>query len=119
VGPSARDLVIVSRTLADLAEFLERRQESAGRGRVILDRRIGERRRAAHVVPDDRRQGDRRRGLADPAEALMRILGFMVVPAGVSSTAPSDGRGPTRAVPSVRPPHRPKPSKHRVRRRRS
>ena len=79
LGPSASDLVIVSRALADLAEYLQPRQESTGRGRVILDRRVGERRRAAERWSEDRRRSDRRRP-PPSLEALMRVLGFMVVP---------------------------------------
>ena len=58
LGPSPSDLVIVSRALADLAEYLQPRHETAGRGRVILDRRVGERRGAAHSVKDERRRND-------------------------------------------------------------
>jgi len=87
LGPTPADLVIVSRALADLAEYLQPRQESAGRGRVILDRRVVERRRAERTVRDDRRQSDRRQPPPDPAEALMRVLGFMVIPPGASSAA--------------------------------
>jgi hypothetical protein len=80
LGPTPSDLVIVSRALAELAEYLQPRHESAGRGRVILDRRVGERRRESHAVKDDRRASDRRRPPTDPTEALMRVLGFMVIP---------------------------------------
>jgi hypothetical protein len=73
--------VIVSLALAELAEFLRVPQETSGRGQVILDRRVSERRRAAHLVALDRRQGDRRRPPANPTDALMRVLGFTVVPA--------------------------------------
>jgi hypothetical protein len=118
LGPSTRDLVIVSRTLSDLAEFLERRQESAGRGRVILDRRVEERRRRVHTVADDRRQTDRRRGPFDPTEALMRVLGFMVVPAGVSPTNSRDGHGNAPPARAPRAPRRARrSSRHRARRR--
>jgi len=67
LGPSASDLVIVSRTLSDLAEFLERRQASAGRGRVIIDRRVGERRKG------DRRQGEDRRKAATPNSRILTL----------------------------------------------
>ncbi|HEY7141961.1 MAG TPA: hypothetical protein VIE44_17840 [Methylomirabilota bacterium] len=118
LGPSARDVVIVSRALADLAEFLQPRQESAGRGRVILDRRVGERRRAARAVERDRRQSDRRRPPSDPTEALMRVLGFMVIP----TTPHRDGspsRRPTRPGRAVRGRARRPASRHRARTRRS
>jgi hypothetical protein len=84
----ASDLVIVSRALADLADFLQSRQEASGRGRVILDRRVGDRRVEAVTVDRDRRRNDRRHP-ASAGEALMRVLGFSVVPSGVQS----DGAG--------------------------
>jgi len=87
LGPSPSDLVIVSRALADLAEYLQPRHETAGRGRVILDRRVGERRRQAHSVKDERRRNDRRQPPTNPTEALMRVLGFMVIPTAPGSSA--------------------------------
>jgi hypothetical protein len=121
LGPSASDLVIVSRALADLAEFLERRQESTGRGRVILDRRVEERRRAAHVVQLDRRRTDRRQLSVGSTEALMRVLGFMVIPTDGSPARP---RGRTRLETSPRAPRAPTRTRaatrgHRARRRRT
>jgi hypothetical protein len=117
MGPSAGDLVIVSRALADLAEFLQLRQESAGRGRVLMDRRMGERRHTAHAVEQDRRQRDRRRSPSDPTQALMRVLGFMVVPSAVPPARSASHRrakrpprasrpavGPRRATPARRAP---------------
>ena len=101
LGPSAKDLVIVSRALADLAEFLRTPQESTGRGHVILDRRLGERRGAALSVEDERRRRDRRQP-PPSAQALMEVLGFMVVPAGKPPIEPS-ARGEGGAVRS-RPP---------------
>ena len=105
-GPSAGDLVIVNRALADLAEFLQLRQESAGRGRVIMDRRVGERRRAAHTVEQDRRQNDRRHPPSDPTEALMRVLGFMVIPTAASPAGSPNRRRVKRSVPASRVPGR-------------
>jgi hypothetical protein len=92
LGPTPSDLVIVSRALADLAEYLQPRHETSGRGRVILDRRVGERRREAHRVRDDRRQSDRRRPPTDPTEALMRVLGFMVIPTASTPSGASRHR---------------------------
>jgi hypothetical protein len=102
VGPTPSDLVIVSRALADLAEYLQPRHESAGRGRVILDRRVGERRRAAQTVKDDRRQSDRRHPPTHPAEALMRVLGFMVIPTAPGPSAASRHRGARRRTATPR-----------------
>lgn len=87
LGPSANDFVIVSRALADLAEFLKLRQESASRGRVILDRRVAERRVIAVPVKRERRKADQRREPSRAADALMRVLGFMVVPGSDQPTA--------------------------------
>jgi hypothetical protein len=121
LGPSASDLVIVSRALTDLAEFLHRRQESAGRGRVILDRRVGERRRAVHAVQPDRRQSDRRRPPSDPTEALMRVLGFMVVATVGPPAGSVSRRRMKRPVRGPRAPGRPPRATpgHRARRARS
>jgi hypothetical protein len=96
LGPTAKDLVIVSRALADLAEFLRGTQESAGRGRVVLDRRVGERRAAALSVDEERRRRDRRQP-PPSAAALMQVLGFMVVPAGTPPAEPGARRSAARA----------------------
>jgi hypothetical protein len=119
LGPSASDLVIVSRALTDLAEFLQLRQASVGRGRVIVDRREGERRRAPRTVEPDRRRSDRRRPSPEACEALMRVLGFMVIPtAGAGNGRPSGAARAARAPPPGPPPRRPA-SAHRARRGRS
>src|SRR5262249_60345164 len=47
LGPSAKDLVIISRTLTELAEFLAPPQESSGPGRVSPDPPVGARRPGA------------------------------------------------------------------------
>jgi hypothetical protein len=118
LGPSARDLVIFSRALTDLAEFLQRRQESTGRGRVIVDRREGERRRAPRVMEQDRRRSDRRRPSPEACAALMRVLGFMVIPTAGSTNGrrPSGGPRPARAPGRVARSRGPA-SDHRARRR--
>jgi hypothetical protein len=102
LGPATSDLVVINRALADLAEFLQLRQEAAGRGRVILDRRVGERRYAAHMVNQDRRQSDRRRPPLSSAEALMRVLGFIVIPTAAPPAGPPSLRGMKRPVPASR-----------------
>jgi hypothetical protein len=116
LGPSAGDLVIVSRAMADLAQYLQPRQESSGRGRVILDRRLEERRRAARTVEQDRRQSDRRRPPANPTEALMRVLGFTVIPTAAAPARPSSRRRATPAVPAS---HAPGKSRQAARRHRA
>ena len=105
-GPSAGDLVIVNRALADLAEFLQVRQEAAGRGRVVLDRRVGERRRTAHVVKQDRRESTRRRPPPNSTEALMRVLGFTVIPTAAFPAGRPSRRRVKRPVPTSRPPRK-------------
>ena len=106
LGPAAGDLVIVSRAMADLAQYLGPRQESSGRGQVILDRRIEERRRAAHTVDRDRRQSDRRRPPANPTEALMRVLGFTVIPTAATPAERSSRRNAKPAATAPRAPGR-------------
>jgi hypothetical protein len=121
LGPSASDLVIISRALTDLGEFLQRRQESTGRGRVIMDRRVAERRRASHGAEQDRRQSDRRRPPSDPTQALMRVLGFMVVPTPVPPPRSASRRDVKRAgrAPRTRSRSRQATPGHRARRRQS
>jgi hypothetical protein len=98
--------VIVSRAMADLAQYLEPRQESSGRGRVILDRRVEERRRMARTVEQDRRQSDRRRPPANSTEALMRVLGFTVIPTATAPAGRSSRRHAKPAAPASRAPGR-------------
>jgi hypothetical protein len=121
LGPAAGDLVIVSRAMADLAQYLEPRQESSGRGRVILDRRVEERRRAPRTVEQDRRQSDRRRPPANPTEALMRVLGFTVIPTVAAPPRRSTRRRAKPAAPATRAPGRSRPGarSHRARSARS
>jgi hypothetical protein len=109
LGPSASDLVIVSRAFTDLAEFLRLRQESAGRGHVILDRRVGERRRERRTVEQDRRHDDRRDSPADSIEALMRVLGFMIVPSAAARVRSASGRRAKRPARARRAPGRSRP----------
>jgi hypothetical protein len=114
LGPSAGDLVIVSRALAELGSFLQHRQASTGRGHVVLDRRVVERRRAGHAVEQDRRRSDRRRPSSDPTEALMRVLGFIIVPSAASPAGSSNNRHAKHAGRAALPPERP----HQIARRR-
>lgn len=53
-------LFIVSRLEPQLFEYLSREFASEDDVRVILDRRVGERRRSAGTHDVERRQGDRR-----------------------------------------------------------
>jgi hypothetical protein len=121
MGPAAKDLVIVSRALADLAQFLQDRQQSAGRGRVILDRRVGERRRAVSRTDEDRREADRRQPPREATEALMRVLGFTVIQGDGASAGSASGRDAKHPDPARRALGRRRrvAGGHRVRRRRS
>ncbi len=81
----ADTLIILSRDQATLYEFLKPRQEAGTpRTLVLLDRRVGERRRDGHggdgppTVPE-RRRGDRRAPTPEAALALLSVLGFMIL----------------------------------------
>jgi hypothetical protein len=74
-------LIIVGREDEGLYKGLKPRQEANGKDRVILDRRIGDRRHGARFRPTvERRRQDRRRPISDAECALMKILGFTVLP---------------------------------------
>lgn len=102
-------VIVLARDQAGLYEFLKERQEAAGKGRVILDRRLADRRRTATPVTRERRREDRRAPVPDAARALMSVLGFAVLhpegdtqPAGRTRRGTpargkrSRGRGPSR-----------------------
>ena len=91
-------------SLADLAEFLQERQASAGRGRVILDRRVGDRRVVTVSVRDDRRQNDRRHTASGAPRPSCRCWGSRSSAHGTSGDP-----GPRRAARRPRAPrgHRP------------
>jgi hypothetical protein len=73
-------LIVIGRESEGLYKGLKARQEAKGRDRVILDRRSGERRRAAGLPPStERRTNDRRIPLSDAECALMKVLGFAVL----------------------------------------
>ncbi len=76
----ADTLIVLARDQATLYEFLKPRQESAvPRTLVLLDRRVGERRRDGLGVTPDRRRSDRRAQTPEAALALMSVLGFMIL----------------------------------------
>jgi hypothetical protein len=73
-------LIILSRDHPELYRSLKPAQEANGRDRLILDRRVAERRQG--VGPPrrpDRRKGERRAPVTDADRALMLVLGFMVI----------------------------------------
>ena len=81
---SVRQLVIVARDRRHLHEYLERAFAGNETIRVVVDRRVVERR--AHSGPDavERRHGDRR--LLDKIGGLLRAMGWVIVPPGVPET---------------------------------
>jgi hypothetical protein len=75
-----RHLIIVGAGRVKLYDHLRRAFAGNGTVQVLLDRRVGERRRSAQSRAPERRQGDRR---ITPAIAdQLRALGWAVVPAG-------------------------------------
>jgi hypothetical protein len=119
-------IIVLAKDQGSLYEFLKERQESAGKGRVVLDRRVAERRRASAPVPVDRRGGDRRAPIPDAARALMSVLGFAVLhPAGDGSRGARGAAGAPRSrkagphpPPQRRSATRPSPPRRRTKRRR-
>jgi len=79
-----RQLVIVARNRGHLFEYLERAFAGNETIRVVLDRRVGERR--GHSGPSDveRRHGDRRS--PRKIDGLLSAVGWVVVPLGVPET---------------------------------
>lgn len=107
-------VIVVSRDSSSLYEGLKPRQEASGTDRVILDRRVGERRRSAEAGRESERRQQDRRAPALPAEqALMRVLGFMVLQpepgAAITSPQPIPMRKPGAvAGPGKEPVRRPR-----------
>ena len=76
-GPVSRLLFIVARNEGQLFEELRRSFAGIPSVEVVLDRRQSERRRAAHDVPSERRQHDRR--AASYLDAHLATMGWVVV----------------------------------------
>jgi len=74
-----RDLLIVARHELELYEYLKQRFAGRPDVQVILDRRVGERRRRSLPTADERRRGCDRRARPQVDEDI-RTLGFAVVP---------------------------------------
>lgn len=73
-------LIIVSRDHPGFYQSLKPAQETNGRDRVILDRRVADRRRTSMAVPLlERRKQQRRARVSDAERALMSVLGFTVL----------------------------------------
>lgn len=85
-----RQLIIVARNRKHLYEHLKRAFAGNETVRVLLDRRIMERPERSGSDEADRRHGDRR---SPPTiAALLRAIGWVIVPVGVRE----DPRGPAR-----------------------
>lgn len=73
-------LIVLGRDQVSFYEFLKPRQERDGKTRVLLDRRIADRRgAAANGRVNERRAGDRRVPTSDAARAAMSVLGFIIL----------------------------------------
>jgi hypothetical protein len=73
-------LIIVSREHGDFYRSLQPAQEATGRDRVILDRRVADRRQGNGPPPGpERRRAERRAPMTEAERALMRVLGFAVI----------------------------------------
>jgi hypothetical protein len=76
----ARQLVIVSRQHPDLYVYLRDRFAAEGDVEVLLDRRLGERRREQTAVARERRREDRRS--RSDIDALLRSRSHVIVNLG-------------------------------------
>jgi hypothetical protein len=73
-------IIVVAPQLASFYEFVKPRQEAEyGTMMVLLERRLGERRRSRAPAQDDRRHGERRVAQSEAAEAQLSVLGFTIL----------------------------------------
>jgi hypothetical protein len=87
---TVRQLIIVARNREDLYEHLKRAFAENETIRVLLDRRVVDRRARPRPYAAERRKGDRRSPFK--IDGLLRAIGWAVVP----QTAPGNHRGSTR-----------------------
>jgi hypothetical protein len=78
---AARQLIIVAADRAHLYEHLKRGFAGNGTVRVLLNRRVIERRARSGPYEAERRQADRR--LPSKVDALLRAIGWAIVPLDV------------------------------------
>ena len=78
--PSTPSLVIISVYRPDLLEEARHRFRDHDHVEVVLDRRVGERRRPERIETEAARASDRRRELINEQ---LRTDGFAIVPRGV------------------------------------
>jgi hypothetical protein len=86
--PSAqvRQLIIVARNREHLYEHLKRAFAGNGTVRVVLNRRIVERRASSGPYAPERRRGDRRSSLR--IDGLLRTIGLAILPQAIHRGAP-------------------------------
>jgi hypothetical protein len=73
----ARQLVIVAREHPDLYSYLSERFTGGAQARVLLDRRLGQRRSERVPVPSERRRQDRR--ARQDVDTLLRSRSHVIV----------------------------------------
>jgi class 3 adenylate cyclase/tetratricopeptide (TPR) repeat protein len=74
------EIFVVARYNPHLYDYLQREFSHEERIRIIMDRRVGERRQRADTPPGERRQGDRRRH--QDVDSNLRERGFVILQAG-------------------------------------
>ena len=74
------EIFVVARYNPQLYDYLQREFSHEERIRIIMDRRVGERRQRGDTPATDRRQGDRRRH--HDVDANLRERGFVILQAG-------------------------------------
>ena len=75
---------VVARYNPQLYDYLQREFNHEARIRIIVDRRMAERRRRAVPVPGERRQSGRRRN--ESADAHLRERGIVILPGGIDGS---------------------------------
>ena len=78
------EIFIVARYNPQLYEYLQREFSHDARIRIIMDRRVGERRQRSEAAPGERRQTERRQHL--DVDAHLRERGVVIVHAGTSDS---------------------------------
>jgi len=74
------EIFIVARYNPQLYEYLQREFSNDARIRIIMDRRVGERRQRGEAAPGERRQSDRRQHI--DVDAHLRERGVVIVHGG-------------------------------------
>jgi hypothetical protein len=74
------EIFVVARYNPQLYDYLQRAFSQEERVRIIMDRRVGERRQRGDAPPSDRRQSDRRRH--EDVDANLRERGVVILQSG-------------------------------------